>query len=99
MDRIKRYAKHGINVTLYVAQDHEKTRQGQAYTPAQMAKLTERGLPVNNINNQKCYYDGDQNATFHVGQERTKGVDVAELWEAQQVLRAKARKAALSKKK
>ena len=98
MDRITFFANHGKKTTTYVAKDHEKVRQGLAYTPAQMAKLTERGLPVNNLNNQKCYYDGSPDATFHVGQERTKGVDVADLWESQQVLRAKARKAAQSKK-
>lgn len=99
MDRIKRYQNHGIHISSPCCMEYEeRTRQGQAYTPADMARLTERGMPVNNLNMQKAYFDGTPDATFFVGDERKRGVDVAELWENQQKLRAKARKAALSKK-
>lgn len=100
MDRLKRYENHGVHISCPCCrEDEERTRQGLAYTPADMYRLTERGMPVNNLNIQKAYYDGSPDATFYMGDERKRGVDVAELWENQQKLRAKARAAALSKKK
>lgn len=64
-----------------------------------MARMAERGLPVNNLNNQKVYYDGSPDATYHIGDERKRGVDVADLWENQQKLREKARQAARASRK
>lgn len=74
-------------------------RENLAYTPAKMAELTARGLPVNNVNASTAFFEGSKDATYHVGSERLRGVDVAELWEQHTQLRNKAREAARSKRK
>ena len=99
MTRIEMYKNHGIRTCCPCYQEHEQhTREGLAYTPSQMYEMTAKGLPVNNLNNQKVYFDGTSDASFHVGDERQRGVDVATLWENQQILREKARKAARAAK-
>lgn len=100
MSRFNKYLNHGYRTcSPTCACDEDPTREGLAYTPSDMMRLAERGMPVNNLNNQKVYFDGSPDATFHVGDERLRGVDVADLWERQQVLREKARKAAYSAKR
>lgn len=100
MDRIKRYSNHGVRYCSPKCADHEQpVRQGLAYTPSDMYDLVQRGIPVNNLNMQEAYFDGTKDASFHIGAERKRGVDVAELWENYQVLRDKARKAAYASRK
>ena len=100
MSRLEKYKSHGIcSCAPKCREDEDKTRQGLAYTPSQMYELTAKGLPVNNVNNQKLYFDGTPDATFHVGSDRLRGVDVADLWEQDQKLRIKAHKAALAAKR
>lgn len=94
MDRINRYDKHGIKVTKYECKPHEKVREGLAYTPSQIASLTARGLPVNSLNTQSAFFEGTENATSFIPSDRKRSVDVADLWEEQQTIREKARKAA-----
>lgn len=99
MDRIKRYSHHGHTLCVCHRKKHEAiVREGLAYTPAKMAELTSRGLPVNNINASTAFYEGSQDATFHVGSERLRGIDVADLWEQHQQLRNKARQAVKAKR-
>lgn len=94
MDRIKRYVNHGIKLTYYKCEPHEKVREGLAYTPSQIAALTARGLPVNSLNTQSAYFDGSENASSFIPSDQKRHVDVADLWEEQQTIREKARKAA-----
>lgn len=76
----------------------EVVRKGLSYSPADMARLTERGMPVNSLNNGKAFIDGEENPSFHVTSDRQRFVDVADLWEEHVTLRDKARKAARAKK-
>lgn len=94
MDRIKRYSKHGVKTVFIECEPYEKVREGLAYTPSQIASLTARGLPVNSLNTQSAFFDGTENATSFIPSDRQRHVDVADLWEEQQTIREKARKAA-----
>lgn len=100
MLRFKRYKNHGLRSCACARCETDAVvRNGLAYTPAQMEKLTARGMPVNNLSTQSLYIDGEPNPPFHVGAERTRFVDVCDLWEQHMDLCDRARKAALSKSK
>ena len=73
-------------------------RNGLAYSPADMAKLTAKGMPINSLNTQSVFFDGEPNPPFHVSAERGRHVDVCDLWEDHMNLRDKARAAARAKK-
>lgn len=73
-------------------------RNGLAYSPTEMARLTERGMPVNSLNTQSAYFDGEENPSFHVGAERERFVDVCDLWEQHMELRDKAHRACKARK-
>lgn len=100
MSRFDLYRGHGI--TRCVCHKHEEepvVRKGLSYSPADMAKLTDRGMPVNGLNTQQVFFDGEVNPSWFIGAERERFVDVAELWEKDQILKDKARKARSMSKK
>ena len=68
------------------------TKPGLAYTPSDMIRLAERGIPVSSQASSD-FYDGSLNPSWSVPMERTRGVDVSDMWEAQQESRAKIRNA------
>ena len=100
MERNKRYRTYGrANVCMCCRKATEPVvREGLAYSPAQMAKLNERGMPVTGMNAADVFIDGEENPSFHVGSERQRFVDVADLWEEHVTIRDKARKAARASK-
>lgn len=94
MIRLNRYKKHGQrNYVCRCTENDIVVREGLAYSPADMARLTERGMPVNSINTGKAFIDGEENPSFHVTSDRQRFVDVADLWEEHQIIRDKARAA------
>lgn len=98
MDRIRKY-KRDVHVIDCTTGDNEiKTRQGLAYTPADMDKLLKQGMPVNSANVVDMFNDGSENPTFHITSDKVRDVDVAELWEEHEVLKEKARSAAKQSK-
>lgn len=97
--RHKRYYSCGHRTAVCKRGENESVvKDGLAYSPADMARLTDRGIPVNSLAAAKTFYDGDTSDSFHVGAERERFVDVNDLWEKHVQLRAKAKKAALSKR-
>lgn len=56
-------------------------QHGLAYTPAKMAALAEKGVPISSMTLDSQYYDGDTNPSFDYGIEDVRGVDIAEAWE------------------
>ena len=57
-------------------------------------KLTERGIPVSSQNMPEgSFFDGEVNPSWTVPIERDRGVDVADVWQAQQESRSKLRNA------
>ena len=101
--RLNKYRNIGKRVAMcHTRQDEAVVREGQAYSPAQMAMLTEKGMPVNSLLTGKTFIDGEENPSFFVSAERERHVDVCDLWEQHMTIKDKARNAArarqLSKK-
>lgn len=69
------------------------TRQGLAYTPADMERMQAHGMPVRNPEIESMYYDGDTSNDFNVTSDRVRYNDVNDLWEENQAIRARARSA------
>lgn len=75
--------------------EHEEVvRQGLAYSPAQMAALTERGMPVNSMNTAVGYFEGEENPSFDLSIDRQTRVDICDVWETHMNIIQKARAAA-----
>ncbi|WGL30921.1 hypothetical protein [Dipodfec virus UOA04_Rod_535] len=64
-------------------------KQGLSMSPSDVAKMTARGLGVSSQINQELFYDGDDSPSFYIPLERRRGVDVAEIWEAEQTAKKK----------
>lgn len=94
--RLKNYRNHGSgHVAMCERKEHEAVvREGLAYSPADMARMTDRGMPVNGLNASQVFIDGEENPSFHITSDRKRYVDVADLWEEDQTIREKARNAA-----
>lgn len=98
--RFDMYKKHGRrNYVCRACEDDQVVREGLAYSPSDMARLTERGMPVNSLATGKVFIDGEENPSFHVTSDRTRYVDVADLWEEHQNIINRARAAAKARKK
>lgn len=63
-------------------------KSGLSYTPAQMAKLSEQGIPVS-MGNAANFNDGVENPEWDVAPDMQRGVDPADLWEAEQMVKEK----------
>lgn len=99
MDRLSRYCKHGKRLSICRRHEDEAVvRDGLSYSPADMSRLTERGMPVNGLNTQQAFIEGEQNPSWIVDAERSRYVDVCDLWEQHMNMRDKARSAARASK-
>ena len=99
MKRLSIYQNHGRR--LYCCRCCESdipVRAGLSYSPADMARLTERGMPVNSLNTGSVFIDGEENPSFDVTSDRSRHVDICDLWEEHVKIRDKARSAARAKK-
>lgn len=77
-----------------------KTKPDLAYTPADMSRMYEHGMPVNTSNVIGSFSDGSANVHWSdLSLDRQRGVDVADVWEASKVSKAKIRKAISNGKK
>lgn len=65
-----------------------------AYTPSQMMKLTERGIPVSAATvSEELYFEGVpmSQGSFDLPLDMRRGVDVADCWQASESVRKKAK--------
>lgn len=93
------YRTHGQRPYVNVCCDTDVVvRAGLSYSPADMARLTERGMPVNSMMTGAAYIDGEENPSFDVTTDRQRHVDICDLWEQHQILISKARAAAKAKR-
>lgn len=65
-----------------------KTKPNLAVTPSEMDKLADHGISINN-QNAKNFYDGVPNPGWDLAPENARGVDPADLWQAQMSARKK----------
>lgn len=64
---------------------------GLAYTPADMYRLTENGLPVSSDNFTGQFYDGAHNIDWQPEIDRLRGIDPATIWQQEQTSKKKLR--------
>lgn len=64
-----------------------EVKQNMAVTPAQIAELTSNGMAVSSQNNLQ-FEEGVANPA-HYPIEQTRGIDVADVWTAEQTSKAK----------
>lgn len=99
MNRFEKYRGHGFKNTRATSKDGELvTRQGLAYTPADMEKLTAQGIPVQSQEIAARFYDGDQRFDFFVSDDRIRQNDINDLWEKDKSIRKRAREASKKSK-
>lgn len=72
----------------------EPVQKDLSYTPSQMLDLTQSGLPVTSSNvSLSSVIDGVPNPGFDIPLDERRGVDIGTLWEQQQSIKKKFRKA------
>lgn len=65
----------------------EQTKQGLSMSPADVARCASRGIAVTSQINDSLFFDGTDNPSFELPLEMQRGVDVADVWQAQQSAR------------
>lgn len=65
-----------------------KTTPGLAFTPAQMAKMAEKGIPISTQSADQ-FVDGTLNPSFDIPIEERRGIDVNDVWNASKDAKAK----------
>lgn len=94
MSRFDKYLGHGSKMAkTHYKEGEDVTRQGLAYTPADMERMTAQGLPIQSGEIAAKFYDGDQGSDFLLTSDRIKGNDVNDLWEEHRSIIKKAKKA------
>lgn len=63
------------------AQFEKPVQNGLALTPAQIMRMSERGIPVTTQNLDGMYYDGDTRPSWDIPLDMQRGVDVATMWQ------------------
>lgn len=94
MSRFDLYRGHGLKKCRAQRRETDDvTRQGLAYTPADMERMTARGMPIQSQEIAARFYDGDDGSDFGLPSDRVKGNDVNDLWEEHQSIKKKAKEA------
>ena len=65
------------------------TQSGLAITPSRMVEMVNQGIPVSTDNASGQYYDGIPMPSFDIPIDQRRGVDIAQIWQAQQSARSK----------
>lgn len=74
--------------------DEEPVQDGLAVSPATMYDMTKKGIPISTQNQpDNVFDDGDTKNSFFIPVDRKRGVDIVSLWETEQTIKKKARKA------
>ena len=76
----------GKSVSLPVSQS-VPTENNLAITPAVMAEMVDRGVPVSSQSLSGSFFDGVENPSWDIPIDLKRGVDVAEVWCAQKSAR------------
>lgn len=63
-----------------------------AYTPAEMFEMWKQGVPISNDNLGTPTFEPDK-TVWNIPIERQRGVDIADVWQAQQTARKRVKQA------
>ena len=67
-------------------------KAGLAYTSAEMFELWKQGVPISNENMGTPTFESDK-TVWNIPIERQRGVDIADVWQAQQTARRRVKQA------
>lgn len=84
-----RYRKHSFASTPNL-EVYQATQSGLSVTPSEIAKLTERGIPVSS-SNASLFIDGVVNPSFDLPLDQMRGTDVVDVWDASETSKKKLR--------
>uniref|UniRef100_A0AAU8B3C6 Uncharacterized protein n=1 Tax=Dulem virus 251 TaxID=3145728 RepID=A0AAU8B3C6_9VIRU len=73
-------------------------QSGLAYTPADMQRMAERGVAINSQNMEGSYYYEPPTKDFEVALSDVRGIDPADIWNAQMDARDKLHKSSKAAK-
>ena len=74
--------------------EHEsQVKNGLSVTPSGMLDMAQKGIPITSQLNGNSYDDGVSELDFMPPLECTRGVDIADMWEARENLKSKVRDA------
>lgn len=74
--------------------DETPVQDGLAVSPATMYDMTKKGIPISTQNQPDNLFDNtDSNNSFFIPVDRKRGVDIVQLWETEQTIKKKTRKA------
>lgn len=77
--------------TCKVREDELQTQPNLSYTTGEMFDMWKNGVPINNEYAATKFFDGSKDCTFEIPVTDKRGVDVADVWQAQQAARSKFR--------
>lgn len=66
---------------------------GLAYTPADMQRMAQQGVAINSMNMEGSYYYEPQSKSWDIPISERRGIDPADIWNAQMDARNKLRSA------
>ena len=72
-------------------EDELQTQPNLSYTTGEMFDMWKKGVPINNEHAATKFFDGSKDCTFDIPLTDRRGVDVSDVWEAQQAARSKFR--------
>lgn len=91
--------KHRGNKYVHVT-SCPKRREGElpvfgnlVVTPAQMQKMTEKGIPISSQNIAMTPQDGQPNPSWDLPLDQLRGIDPAQMWEESQIIKQRAKRA------
>ena len=80
-----------VRSTCLPREDELKTQPNLSYTTGEMFDMWKRGVPINNEHAADRFFDGTKDCTFEIPLTDKRGIDVSDVWEAQQASRNKFR--------
>lgn len=84
---LKRYMSLGHSVNI-PSEQSVPTQPDLAITPAVMAEMVDSGIPVSSQSISGVFDDGVPNPSWDIPIDLKRGVDVAEVWQAQRDARS-----------
>lgn len=89
--RGKLYSKHSSTPTR--REDELPVYGNLVVTPAQMQKMTEKGIPISAQNLSMTPQDGQPNPSWDLPLDQLRGIDPAQMWEESQIIKQRAKRA------
>lgn len=96
----KRNGVYAPRLSQYKRKENELPVYGNlTVTPSEMLRMTEQGIPISAQNMAYKPTDGESNPSWDLPLDRLRGVDPAQMWETQQNIKERAKRAHVTDRK